>query len=129
MKEDTQVDTDDGPELTRVNTCTVPLSLQTQTSCSSGLKATPNISALSVPRLNSRTSFPVKESHIRTKVPREDVVAIKRPEGGAESVVRAVVCAAIMATGCFVETGGFCCDAGDGGPLGTGGEQGGRCIN
>ena len=40
------------------NMCTVPLSLHTQTSCSSGRNATPYISALSVPRLNSRTSFP-----------------------------------------------------------------------
>jgi len=49
----------DAPDEVSANTCTVPLSLQTHNSLSSGRNATPYISALSVPLRNSRTSFPV----------------------------------------------------------------------
>ena len=111
-------------------TCTVPLSLQTHTWRSSGRKATPYITALSAPRRNSRMSFPVLVSHIRIRVPREDVVASSRPEGGTESVFSADVCAAMIDTGCFVGAGGGR-DGGveAGGPMGCGGGQGGRCTS
>ena len=85
---------------------TVPLSLHTQTSCSSGRKATPYISAWSVPLRNSLTSFPLVESHTRTKVPRVEVVARRRPEEGIERVVSADVWAAMIDTGCFGSGGG-----------------------
>jgi hypothetical protein len=108
----------------------VPLSLHTQISCSSGRKATPYISALSVPLRNSLTSFPLVESHTRTKVPRIEVVARKRPEGGMESVVRAEVCATMTDTGCFKGGGGgFWGSKEEGGPVSAGSGQGGRCIN
>ena len=86
------------------------------------------MSALSVPLLNSRTSLPVIESQTRTRVPREDVVASNRPDGGTDNVVRPVVCAAMMETGCLEGGGGcrfFGVDEG-GGPRGVGGTQGGR---
>lgn len=60
-------------------------------------------------------------------MPLADVVASNRPDGGNESVVRAVVCAAIMETGCFASGGGGlwgCVE--DGGSLGAGGKHGGR---
>lgn len=94
------------PDSTSVKTWTVPLSLHTQSSCSSGRKATPYMSALSDPLRNSLTSFPLVESHTRTKVPRIEVVARRRPEGGMESVVSAEVWAAMMDTGCFGGGGG-----------------------
>jgi hypothetical protein len=94
------------PDTTSVKTWTVPLSLHTQSSCSSGRKATPYISALSVPLRNSLTSFPLVESQTRTKVPRVEVVAKRRPEGGIESVVSAEVWAAMIDTGCFRGGGG-----------------------
>jgi hypothetical protein len=53
------MNTYDAPEEASAKTCTVPLSLQTHNSLSSGRNATPYISALSVPLRNSRTSFPV----------------------------------------------------------------------
>lgn len=110
--------------------CTVPLSLQTHSSCSSGRNATPYISALSVPLLNSLTSFPVIESHIRTKVPRIEVVARSLPDVGSDKVVRAEVCAAMIETGCFEGGGGgFRGRIEAGGSLETGGGQGGRWIN
>jgi hypothetical protein len=120
-------ETYEAPETTRLKTWTVPLSLQTHSSRSSGRKATPKISALSVPRLNSRTSLPVTASHVLTSVPRDDVVASNRPDGGTERVVSAVVCAAIIETGCFVGGGGgFRGGDEEGGPIGVGATQGGR---
>lgn len=117
----------DVPEETSANTCTVPLSLQTQSSRSSGRNATPYISALSVPRRNSRTSFPVWESQTLTNVPLDDVVASNRPDGGTDKVVNAVVCATIIDIGCFVGVGGGLRGGDEGGGLdGAGGEQGGR---
>ena len=72
----------------------------------------------------------MNESQTRTKVPRDDVVASILPEGGTDNTVRAVVCAAIIETGCFVGGGGgFRGGEEDGGPLGVGGEQGGRWIS
>jgi hypothetical protein len=60
-------------------------------------------------------------------VPRADVVATKRPEGGTDIVVRVVVCAAMMETGCFVGAGaGLRGGEEGGGPDGVGGVQGGR---
>lgn len=104
------------PETSRLKTCTVPLSLQTHNSCSSGRKATPYISALSDPRLNSRTCLPVTAFHTRTRVPRADVVASRLPDGGMDSVASAELCAMMMETGCF---------DGGGGSLRTGDEGGG----
>ena len=66
-------------------------------------------------------------SHIRTRVPLEDVVARHRPDGGTDSVERAVLCAAIIDIGCLVGAGGG--GVGRvlaGGPKGSGGLQGGR---
>lgn len=61
------------------------------------------------------------------RVPREEVVATRCPDAGTESVVREVVWAAIIATGCFVGAGGGGRGSTDGGgPMGTGGAQGGR---
>jgi hypothetical protein len=69
----------------------------------------------------------VTVSHVRTSVPRDEVVASKRPDGGTERVVSAVVCAAIIATGCFVGGGGGLRGGEEeGGPIGVGGTQGGR---
>jgi hypothetical protein len=60
-------------------------------------------------------------------VPRDDVVASSRPDGGTDRVVRAVVCATIIEIGCFVGAGGgLRGGAEDGGPDGVGGEHGGR---
>jgi|SRR6266540_2131719 len=108
----------------------VPLSLHTHSSCSSGRKATPYISALSVPLLNSLNNFPVTVSHIRTKVPFAEVVASNRPDGGIDRLVNADVCAAIMDTGCFDGgAGGFRVGDDEEGALGTGKGQGGRCTS
>jgi hypothetical protein len=72
----------------------------------------------------------VSESHIRTSVPREDVVASSLPDGGHDNTVSAVVCAAIIDTGCFVGGGGGLRGGDDGGgPVGVGGEHGGKCIS
>lgn len=107
--------------------CTVPLSLHTHTSRSSGRNATPYISALSEPRLSSRMSFPLTASHIRISVPREEVVARNWPEAGTDRVVKAVVWAAMIATGCLVGAGGGGRGGiDDGGPIGCGGGHGGR---
>lgn len=117
----------DVPEETSAKTCTVPLSLQTHSSRSSGRNATPYISALSVPRRNSRTSFPVWESQTLTNVPLDEVVASNRPDGGTDRVVNAVVCATITDTGCFVGGGGGLRGSDeDGGLDGAGGGQAGR---
>ena len=114
----------------RAKTWTVPLSLHTHTSRSSGRNATPYITALSAPLRSSLTSFPETVSHIRIRVPREEVVASSRPDGGTESVLRADVCAAMIDTGCFVGAGGGReGGVGDGGPIGCGGGQGGRCMS
>ena len=113
-----------------MKTWTVPLSLHTHSSCSSGRKATPYISALSVPLLSSLTSLPVIESHIRTSVPRTEVVASSLPEVGIDNVVRAEVCAAMIETGCFDGGGGgFRGGAEEGGSRETGGGHGGRWIS
>lgn len=105
----------------------MPLSLHTHTSRSSGRKATPYISALSEPLRSSCNSFPVIASHIRTRVPLEDVVAKYRPEGGTERVESAVVWAAKKETGCLVGAGGGGVGGEeDGGPKGCGGLQGGK---
>lgn len=110
--------------------CTVPLSLQTQSSRSSGRNATPYISALSDPLRSSRTNLPVCVSHIRISVPLDEVVARNCPEGGTDNVVRAEVCAAIIEAGCFVGAGGGGLGGnGGGGPNGFGAGQGGRWIN
>jgi hypothetical protein len=121
--------THEGPDI-RENTCTVPLSLQTHTSFSSGRKATPYISALSDPLLNTRISFPESVSHIRTRVPRDEVVASILPDCGTVRVFKEESCAAIIETGCF-DGGGGGRDGGTegGGPTGVGGIQGGRCTN
>lgn len=67
---------------------------------------------------------------MRMRVPREDVVARYLPEGGTESVVSAVECAAMMETGCFVGAGGGGVGGTDGGgPNGCGGGHGGRCTS
>ena len=72
----------------------------------------------------------MNESHILTSVPRDDVVASIRPDGGNDNTVSAVVCAAIMDTGCFVGgAGGFRGGDEDGGPVGLGAGHGGRWIN
>lgn len=72
----------------------------------------------------------MKESQIRTRVPRDEVVASSLPDAGSDKVVRAVVCAAIMDTGCLVGAGGGL-EGGDegGGPIGVGGAHGGRCMS
>lgn len=72
-------------------TCTVPLLLHAQISVSSGRKAIPYISALLVPRRSSRISLPVCVSHIRMRVPLDEVVASSLPEGGTVNVVRSLV--------------------------------------
>ena len=88
------------------------------------------MSALSVPLRNSLRSFPVSASHTLTSVPREDVVASRRPEGGKAKVVNAVVWATMIVTGCFVGGGGgFRGGEAGGGSLEIGGLQGGRCTN
>ena len=103
----------------RANTCTVPLSLHTHTSRSSGRKATPYISALSDPLRSSLSSFPVDVSHIRIRVPREEVVASIRPEGGTESVFSALSWAIIMVGGGLAGFGGGREGGADeGGPIG-----------
>lgn len=116
---------DDAP-VAREKTWTVPLSLQQHKSFSSGRKATPKISALSLPRRSSRTRRPVCASQTRTSVPRDDVVAISRPEGRTVRVVSAVVCAAMIDAGCLTGFGGG--RGGDAGAfgVGAGGRQGGR---
>lgn len=65
-------------------------------------------------------------SQIRTSVPLDEVVARRRPELGTDSVVKAVVCAAIMDTWCCGAGGGGFGGNGGGGPRGCGGSQGGR---
>jgi hypothetical protein len=63
-------------------------------------------------------------------VPRADVVASNRPDGGTDKVVSAVVCATIIEIGCFVGAGGGLRGSDDdGGPDGVGGGQGGRWIS
>jgi hypothetical protein len=82
---------------------------------------------LSVPLRNSLISFPVTESHIRTSVPRDDVVANRRPDGGNEIVLRADVCAAIIDAVCVVgDLCDFCAGNENGLPTGPGSGQGGR---
>lgn len=67
---------------------------------------------------------------MRTRVPRDDVVASKRPDGGNESVVKADSWAAIIDTGCFSGGGGGLDGGTDGGgPRGVEGIQGGRCTS
>ena len=73
------------------------------------------------------TSLPDSESQIRIRVPREEVVASNRPDGGRERVVKAVLWAMIMETGCLDGGGGGFDGIEDpGGPLGFGKGQGGR---
>lgn len=63
-------------------------------------------------------------------MPRDDVVASNRPDGGTDKVVSAVVCATMIEIGCLDWAGGgFQGGEDDGGPNGVGGEQGGRCIS
>ena len=60
-------------------------------------------------------------------MPRSDVVARSLPEGSTVNVATAVLCAAIIETGCFAGLGGGGeGSVGDGGDLGAGGLQGGR---
>jgi hypothetical protein len=69
----------------------------------------------------------VIESHTRIIVPRDDAVASSRPDGGTDSVVKALVWAAIIETGCLVGVGGgFGGTVDDGGSEGFGKGQGGR---
>lgn len=82
--------------------CIVPLSLHTHISLSSLLKATPYMIARSAPRRNSLVRFPVCVSHIRTSVPRVEVEAKNRPDGGTVKVVSALSCAIIISLGCVV---------------------------
>jgi len=68
------------------------------------------------------------------RVPREDVVATSRPEGGTLSVVKEVVCATIIETGCLegVEKDlvDRCVAGRDGGGDGRGGPgHGGKWIS
>ena len=60
------------------------------------------MTARSVPLRNSLARFPVCVSHIRTSVPREEVVAKDRPEGGTVKVVSTLSCAIIISLGCLV---------------------------
>ena len=108
-------------------TCIVPLSLHTQISLSSLLKATPYITARSAPRRNSLVRFPVWVSHIRISVPREEVVARNRPEGGTVKVVSALSWAIIISLGCLVGDGAGGRGVGSKGFNGGGG-QGGRWM-
>lgn len=79
------------PAPSRLNTCTVPLSLHTPNLRPSRRQPTPQMTALSDPLLSSRTSAPVRPSQIRMSVPRSEDVERTMPDGGQESEERAVV--------------------------------------
>lgn len=71
--------------------------------------------------------LPECASHIRTRVPRDEVVANSLPDAKTVKVVSAVVCAAMNEAGFLVGRGGGALGSvGDGGDLGAGGRQGGR---